>query len=412
MTSTGSHDHGSEAIRRTLHAAREHLALDVAFVSEFVGDRRVFRYVDHGEGSAVLEVGGSDPLDESYCHYVVKGEVPEFLEDPSKHPVTAAMPVTCELPVGTHLSVPVRFSDGRVYGTFCCFSRSVRTDLVEGDLRAVRLLAELVGDYLEEIDRKDTEQRRRRVAVQNILSDPNGLKIVFQPLFDLTTEEIVAVEALARFPSSAQGPAPIFREAAEVGLGVPLELKAVDAALRCFDALPSPLRMNVNLSPEALTTDAFAHMVTKVPPNRLMVEVTEHAVVEDQVAMEAARQHLSSLGIGTSIDDVGAGFSGLTRILQAGADELKIDRSIVQGVDRDPVKQAMISALAGFCRRTGFDLVAEGIETEDELRALRSLGIERGQGFYFARPAPLEVILGTSSPSNRMRSDLRASVHS
>lgn len=392
--------HRREAIRRTVRALREHLDLDVAFVSQFVDGNRVFRFVDAEDEESPIEVGGSDPLDESYCHYVVRGQLPEFLRDPNEHPLAATLPATDGLPVGTHYSVPIEFSDGRTYGTFCCFAHDVRADAEPEDVRALRMMASLIAEYLEESDRRSVEQTKRRDLIQDVLADPDGLSIVFQPLVDINSGEIVSLEALSRFTGKNEGPAWFFTEAAEVGLGLELDLKAVGTTLGRFGEIPHPVRLNMNVSPETLMSRSFSEMVCDVPFERLVVEVTEHAAVQDYAALQAASDALTARGVRMSIDDLGAGFSGLSRILETGADELKMDRSIVQSVDADPVKQAMIHALVGFCSRAGFALVAEGVETEAELTMLRSLGVKLAQGYWFARPAPLETFLGARTTTS------------
>ena len=86
-------------IERMLRAVREHLDLDVGFVGEVVGGKRVFRYVDSRPGVDIVAAGDSDPLEEGYCHHVLAGRLPEFLRDPSQHPLAASLPVTKELPL-------------------------------------------------------------------------------------------------------------------------------------------------------------------------------------------------------------------------------------------------------------------------------------------------------------------------
>ena len=368
---------------------REHLDLDAAFISEFVDNDRVFRFVDNASEASPVKVGGSDPREASYCHYVVSGQMPEFIADPAKDPVAASMPVTKELPVGTHLSVPIRFSNGRVFGTFCCFGHDVRDDLSAKDLRALRMMAELVGEYLEELSAKANAAEQRRKLIQQTIDDPDGLAIVFQPLIDMDGDRIVAVEALARFRDVPKGPAWFFTEAWNVGLGVELEIKAIRQALSFLDQIPPAVALNVNVSPDTLVSGDFYELVSNIPLGRLVVEVTEHAAVIDYDALRTAGRRLAARGIRMSIDDVGAGFAGLTRIIETPADELKIDGGIIRNVDTDPVKRAMVEALVSFSARAGFRLVAECIETEAEVRVLRELGVTLGQGFHFARPGPL-----------------------
>lgn len=133
-----------------LRSLRLHLGLDVAFIAELDEQKRVFRYVDTGLSSSPIAVGDADPADESYCRYVVEGHLPQFLSDPATHPVSAGLSATAQLPVGTHLSVPIRLSNGDVYGTLCCFALGVHDDLDERDVAVLRLIADFVADYIEE----------------------------------------------------------------------------------------------------------------------------------------------------------------------------------------------------------------------------------------------------------------------
>ncbi|KIZ33739.1 GAF domain-containing protein, partial [Stutzerimonas stutzeri] len=139
----------SEMLVETLHAVRTHLGMDVAFISEFRGGSRIFRYLDGNFVPLQLEVGACDPLDDSYCQRVLDGRLPELIQDAATLPEALAMPVTKALPVGAHLSVPLRFSDGRLYGTFCCFSTTPDNSLNERDLNTLRLFADFAGRLLE-----------------------------------------------------------------------------------------------------------------------------------------------------------------------------------------------------------------------------------------------------------------------
>ena len=390
MSGTAERD---RAIQRMLRAIREHLGLDVAFVSQFIDGQRLFRYVDAGTGGTGVEVGQGDPMEESYCHHVVNGSLPRFLSDPRAHPVSAAMRATAEVGVGTHLSVPIRFSDGRTYGTFCCFGLGVHDGLADRDAEVLQLLAELVSEYLEELDAEERAARARRDRVVRVRRDQQALQIVFQPIVELASDKVTAVEALARFPGAGSGPQVMFAEAWDVGLGVELELDAVGAALMHLPELPAGIRLGVNVAPETLVSDEFLATVDGLPAGRLTVEVTEHAAVEDYDALKAARQRLSARGIHLAIDDVGMGFSGLNHILECDPDILKIDAAVVRDVHTNPAKAAMIEALVSFGDRAEVILVAEGIETAEELRVLRELGVGFGQGYHLARPGRLDAVL-------------------
>lgn len=386
-------------IERLLRAVREHLGLDVGFVGEIVDGHRVFRYVDSSPGVDAVAVGHSDPLDESYCHLVVAGRLPELLADARQHPLAASLPVTSQLPVGSHVSVPIRFSDGRLYGTFCCFSFQARRSLQTSDLAPFRVVAELAAEHLEAIEQVEAERRRRHQVITEVIEDTRALALVFQPLWDLNRMQIVSLEALARFPGHQHPPNWFFTQASELGLGVELEMRSVRMALAALDDIPAPIRLNVNVSPDTLCSPDFFDAIAGVPANRLVVEVTEHSAIEDYGELQAASERLSASGIWLAIDDVGMGFSGLNRILQSSPEELKLDACVIRDVHIDPVKQALIECFCAFGRQAGLDIVAEGIESKHELDALRALGVKFGQGYHLARPASLEKILSlTKSP--------------
>jgi EAL domain-containing protein (putative c-di-GMP-specific phosphodiesterase class I) len=376
------------AIQRILRGIREHLQLDVAFVGEVVGGQRVFRFVDSTVND-VISVGGWDPEEETYCHYVLEGRLPGCLPAPMEHPLAASLPVTTQLPVGSHLSVPIRFSDGRIFGTFCCFALEVRPSVSHGDLRAMELMADLVGEYLESLDAAEREHGHRRRQVESVLEDPAAMEMAFQPLFDLDTMNVVGLEALARFPGHEQGPAWFFSEAAAVGLGVELEMRAVQAAISDLPHIPAPIQLNVNVSPDTLYNQDFFEAVAGVPPDRLVIEVTEHAAIDDYAELKTASARLTDQGIWLAIDDVGMGFSGLNRILESSPEELKLDAAVIRQVEVNPVKQALVEAFCSFGSRAGFNIVAEGIETASELDSLRALGVKIGQGYHLARPGDL-----------------------
>lgn len=378
------------AIQHILRAAREYLGLQIAFIAEFANGERVFRYVDAEEGLSIVRVGDRDPVEESYCHYVARGDLPPFLRDPMQHPISASMPATAAIGVGTHLSVPIQLSNGEVFGTFCCFGLSVDDEMQPKEIDVLRLFAQLTADYIDVLTAEERDLRQRREQIESIIHAPSALEMVFQPLVDLREERLIGVEALARFVEAKNGPQEVFDEAWAVGLGVELELKAVNAALAALPDIPDPLRLGVNVSPATLVDDRFLCAVEAVPPGRLTVEVTEHAAVHDYTALRAARDRLDARGIRLAIDDVGKGFSGIHHIIECGPKTIKIDAAVVRDVHTSAAKLAMIEALVAFGRRLDVLVVAEGIETADELRALCAVGVPAGQGYFLGRPGPLD----------------------
>jgi EAL domain-containing protein (putative c-di-GMP-specific phosphodiesterase class I) len=132
----------------------------------------------------------------------------------------------------------------------------------------------------------------------------------------------------------------------------------------------------------------FAKMLLDVA-DRLVIEITEHAQVDDYEALLAALAPLRERGAQLAIDDVGAGFSNLRHILRLAPDNLKLDLSLTQEIARDPAREALASSLVGFAEGVGASITAEGISSDEDLELLRALGVDYGQGFYLARPSSL-----------------------
>ncbi len=155
------------AIPEVLRLLREHLRMDVAFVSEFVNGRRVFRRVDAAAGKQVIETGGSAPLESSFCHYVVSGRLPRLVKEVARLPQAAELPPT-PFPVGAHLSTPVVLNDGRIYGTLCCFSFAPNEELVERDLRKLEISARLAAQKIDQQRAREAERAMRNWSVEPV----------------------------------------------------------------------------------------------------------------------------------------------------------------------------------------------------------------------------------------------------
>ena len=117
-----------------------------------------------------------------------------------------------------------------------------------------------------------------------------------------------------------------------------------------------------------------------------MVELTEHQPVEDYAALSVSLARLRALGLRVAVDDVGSGFASFRHVTRVNPDILKLDRTLVCGIDDDPVRQSLASAIVAFARDVGATVVSEGIESESELCCLKDLAVGCGQGFYLARP--------------------------
>ena len=218
------------------------------------------------------------------------------------------------------------------------------------------------------------------------LSDPVP---VFQPIIDLATGMITGYEALSRFPRLPGVPVDeVFDLAHRTGHGFELEVLAISRALALAHLRPEGTTLSVNLSPSTLCHPA----VLRHLPDDLggfQVEITENELVADAGRFKAALEELRERGAQIAVDDVGEGYAGLQRVMSIRPDVLKLDRSLVSGVDSRADLAALLEAVVRFAGRVGAQVCAEGVETEAELTTLLELGVPYGQGFLFARPAPL-----------------------
>lgn len=380
-----------EQIQAILRVARRYLAMDVGFVSEFVRGDRIFRFTDAESEGNPIRVGASDPLDKSFCHYVAQGLIPSILTDASVDAVAMTLPVTRALPVGAHLSVPLRYPDGTPFGSLCCFSFTPNRDLTSQDLGVLRLCADVVSAVLEQERRVSAEVDARRERIRRLIG--NGtLEMVFQPIYKVDRGQLVAFEALARFPlAPARSPDAWFAEAEAVGLGIDLEYLACRKALDVLTSFDESVRITVNLSPAAIVSPLFAEVFADAPVERIVVEMTEHAVVQDYDALRRSLAPLRQRGLRLAIDDVGAGHSTFRHILDLGPDLVKLDRTLIRGLHRDSARRALAEALTLYGRQIGCEVIAEGIEDEADLAVIRQIGITRLQGFLLGGPMSLDA---------------------
>lgn len=383
-------DETQVSLNQILRAVRTHLGMEVGFISEFHDGCRVFRHVESAHGKQCIEVGGSDPLEDSYCHWVVEGELPRLICDPRDHEFTARIAATETLPVGAHLSVPILLRDGRVYGTFCCFSRAPDRTLSQRDLATMEAFAQIASEHIQQLIDQGQERRAKRDRIEAVLREGN-LAMVYQPAIRPAAPCVEFMEALARFRTMPNEPPDFwFATAHEVGLGQELELLAIRMAVADgLSRLPDRMALSVNASPEVILNPDFASVVAAAP-HRLIVEITEHEAVTRYSALRKALTPLRAAGLRVAIDDMGAGFSSLRHILHVKPDIVKLDMTLSQGIDRDPTRRALTAALVSFARETNSMLVAEGVETLSELETLKRLGVDVVQGYLFGQPAPMD----------------------
>jgi diguanylate cyclase len=234
------------------------------------------------------------------------------------------------------------------------------------------------------VHRIDPLQVRERIDTLIASGGPN---VVFQPICDTATTAVVGYEALSRFPFGHGSPLIWFRDASHAGIGPRLELAAIDEALRTMAALPSDAFVSINASAETIrTTDLLGKLSPHLGVRTLYLEITEHERVDDYRSVARSVEGLRAAGVRISVDDVGAGFSGLRQVVELKPDALKVDYSLVHGIDTDPTRRAVAAALAKFARDVGSTLILEGVETAGELRVAVELGVDMVQGFLTGRP--------------------------
>jgi EAL domain-containing protein (putative c-di-GMP-specific phosphodiesterase class I) len=374
------------SLDRMLQAIRRHMGMDVAFISQFQDGRRVFRQIDTGESSLAIKPGDSDPLEESYCLRVVDGRLPELIPDACINVEALKLAATRAVPVGAHLSVPIRLSDGRVYGTFCCFSHMPNMTLTERDLNVMRVFADMAASQIQtDLDEQQARQQvEERIAA---MLHADGLRMVYQPIVDVSTGRVAGFESLARFASDPYRTPDIwFAEAGQVGQAVELESKAIRMAMTSLAELPPSVYVTVNASPETIVRGALAAALRGYPLERIVVEVTEHQAIERYEDIAEAIAPLQREGLRIAIDDAGAGYASFRHVLNLHPHIVKLDNSITRCIDVDRSRRALAAALCGFAAETGCGIVAEGVETAAELEAVRALGIAKAQGYHLGRP--------------------------
>ena len=244
-------------------------------------------------------------------------------------------------------------------------------------------------DRRAEVEARVAALRRESMGRIDAALAEGAFHMVFQPIVNVRTREILGVESLARFECTPlRPPDEWFGEAREVGRATELELAAVRMALAQFGAFPSNNFLSVNVSPETVATGELEQVLENLPAHRVVVELTEHSPIQDYASLLPALDALRERGARVAVDDAGAGYSGLRHVLRLRPEILKLDRDLTQGIDADPARRALATALVTFAREIDATIIAEGVETPEELETLLHLGVPLGQGFFLGRPAP------------------------
>lgn len=217
-----------------------------------------------------------------------------------------------------------------------------------------------------------------------------GLAAAYQPIVDTARGTVVGYEALARFPGFAEkNPEVWFAAARSHGKAAALETAALRTALRHRATLPANCFLTLNISPELLSTESVRSVWRQEGSlGGLVIELTEQTPIDSYLELEPDLNQLRAAGALIAVDDAGAGYAGLRHLLALRPSLIKIDRDLIQDVDRDEAKRALVSMLGTFASRVDAWILAEGVERVEELDALVSLGVPLVQGYCLARPGP------------------------
>lgn len=223
-----------------------------------------------------------------------------------------------------------------------------------------------------------------------------GLWVAVQPVVSMTTRNVFAYECLVRSSDPAVPHGGAFVELAErLGRSVDLDRHIRRHVARMIDDAPESLTVLVNLHPSSLDdADLFDPQAPLSRcAERVVLEITERASLHDLNGAREKVTALRALGYRIAVDDLGAGYAGLTSLVLLHPEIVKIDMELVRGIHASPTKAKLVSAVITLCRELGTQVIAEGIETLDECRALETLGCGLLQGYFFARPgAPYPAV--------------------
>lgn len=256
----------------------------------------------------------------------------------------------------------------------------------------------------------ETLDRQKWVEEVFLAADLDAeMHLAFQPIFEVTTRRPVGFEALARWNSAVLGavsPAefiPIAEHNGRIGL---ITRKLLALALAEASNWPSPVYLSFNLSPHDIATPENILRIVAIversgfDPCRISFEITETAVIHDLEQAASALTLLRGLGCGIALDDFGTGYASLNHVHRLPLSKIKIDACFVKNVDQRPASAQIIRSMLSLSSDLGLGTIVEGVETEEELAVLKSIGVEFVQGFHFSRP------LAANTARDLVRSDM------
>ena len=380
---------GNKPLEQTLlsllHAARTKLRMEVGFISRFDGDMRTFYLVDSAPGVNIVQSGGSDYRGESLCQRVVDGRVSQLIANAQT--VAGANDLTAVklVPVGAHISVPIVFSDGTVFGTFCVFSRYAIPELNHRSLAMCRVFADVASALIEEVSALPQYEShywaKKKIEVTELLTE-GRLKYAPAALINLNTGKQLGVELMPTLTQATENiasPVLLMHEVVRLGLANLIGVNLVERVISTLSATPDEHFVAINITPQLLAEFDFLEWLNQDMCKRVVFEISEHDRVSSYHDLKRILQPIRKSGIRLSIDNAGAGFASMQHILQLQPEFVKLDAGLTCGIASDPAQQAMLQALLLFSRTQGCTLIADGISNKWDEEYLLHSGISVGQ---------------------------------
>ncbi len=284
--------------------------------------------------------------------------------------------------------------DPSLFRKFGCYVGG-STVIFEPHMRLERIVYEGLEHALADSGSREAIDAEKRMRVLREIIQDGAVRTLVHAVFDLSTMVPVGYEALSRGPESSEFERPdkLFKVAYDNDLVLRLERLCRKKAIEAAANLPADRILFLNVEPDAVADPDLREVLTTtllaqsdITPDRVVLEITERSAITDFTMFRSTLEYLRALGFHVAVDDAGAGYGSLQCLAEVRPDWLKIDMSLVRDCDADEVRASLIASLVVFAGRLGVKLVAEGIETEAELRCLRDLGVGYGQGFLFTLP--------------------------
>ena len=362
------------------------LGFPLACIVVHEGSRVRVLAVSDARGNTGLEVGPCDADAEIYFQMLRDNELPYVLQNTLKDPLARFLRWIRVSPIGAIASVPIKNAAGGVIGAVCCFS-PVPSSIPARDMKVMTVLARIAANIVnsEKQDAKRLSHLRNRI--RNVISDAR-VDIHLQPILNLQTGDVRGYEALSRFEdqNDTMSPRDWFEDARKVGMQPLLECTAIAEAVELLQFLPDDTYLSVNASPETVQIGAVADILQDAPPERIVLDLTEHEDANSLEGLDLALAELRNMGIQIALDNFGAGNLQFPTVVKLQPNILKLDLSLVKSINRNQNSQDLTRAIVQFAYEIDAVLIAVGIEHESERTTLADLGVKFGQGYLLARP--------------------------